>query len=47
MQSQNIAIVFGPTLLWPECESLNMAMTTVFQNQVIEFLVQEWIDLYL
>uniref|UniRef100_A0A7M5XIR9 Rho GTPase activating protein n=1 Tax=Clytia hemisphaerica TaxID=252671 RepID=A0A7M5XIR9_9CNID len=46
MHSQNIAIVFGPTLMWPETDSINVAMTTVFQNQVIEFLVQEWNDVY-
>ncbi|KAG5203064.1 hypothetical protein JEQ12_002647, partial [Ovis aries] len=33
MSVQNVAIVFGPTLLRPETEEASMPMTMVFQNQ--------------
>ena len=46
MRSQNLAIVFGPTLLWPEHESENVAMTTIYQNQIIEFLLLECSTMY-
>ena len=39
MQAQNMAIVFGPTLMWPAQESANMALTLVCQNQVVEILI--------
>ena len=39
MQSQNLSIVFGPTLLWPEHESLDMTTTTVYQSLIIELLL--------
>lgn len=40
MQIPNLAIVFGPTLMWPEIESTNMAIDLMQQNMVIEaFLV--------
>jgi len=41
MQTQNIAIVFGPTLMWPEVESPNLAVSMVYQGQIVEFLIQE------
>ncbi|KAM4623486.1 rho GTPase-activating protein 27 isoform 1-T1 [Polymixia lowei] len=42
MTVQNVAIVFGPTLLRPEMESANIAMHTVFQNQIVEFILNEY-----
>lgn len=42
MTVQNIAIVFGPTLLKPEVESANITMYMVFQNQIIEFILNEF-----
>jgi hypothetical protein len=42
MQTQNIAIVFGPTLLWPKDEAPNMAVSTVFQNQIVEYILLEY-----
>uniref|UniRef100_A0A3Q4GEE7 Rho GTPase activating protein 27 n=1 Tax=Neolamprologus brichardi TaxID=32507 RepID=A0A3Q4GEE7_NEOBR len=42
MTVQNVAIVFGPTLLRPEMESGNIAMHMVFQNQIVEFVLNEY-----
>ena len=39
MQTQNVAIVFGPTLMWPAQEAANMAVTMVCQNQVVELFI--------
>ncbi|XP_072179233.1 uncharacterized protein [Diadema setosum] len=42
MPAKNLATVFGPTLMWPERESMNMTMATVYQNQVMEFVLLEY-----
>ncbi|CAN9508760.1 unnamed protein product [Ophioblennius macclurei] len=42
MTVQNVAIVFGPTLLRPEMESSNLAMHMVYQNQIVEFILREY-----
>lgn len=42
MHIPNIAIVFGPTLMWPEQESLNMAFDLMQQNLVIECFLSEF-----
>lgn len=42
MTVQNVAIVFGPTLLRPENESNNLTMHMVFQNQIVEFILNEY-----
>ncbi|XP_026771309.3 rho GTPase-activating protein 12 isoform X1 [Pangasianodon hypophthalmus] len=42
MTLQNVAIVFGPTLLKPEMESANITAYMVFQNQIIEFILSEF-----
>ncbi|XP_028263720.1 rho GTPase-activating protein 15 isoform X2 [Parambassis ranga] len=42
MTAQNVAIVFGPTLLRPEMESANIAMHMIFQNQIVEFILNEY-----
>ncbi|KAF0025734.1 hypothetical protein F2P81_022615 [Scophthalmus maximus] len=42
MTVQNVAIVFGPTLLRPEMEGSNIAMHMVFQNQIVEFILNEY-----
>ena len=46
MQIQNVAIVFGPTLLWPERETQDVALTMVCQNQIVEFILQEYKNLF-
>ncbi|XP_030919496.1 rho GTPase-activating protein 27 [Geospiza fortis] len=42
MSVQSIAIVFGPTLLRPASEESNMAMHMVFQNQVVEHILNHY-----
>ncbi|KAF3853870.1 hypothetical protein F7725_014558 [Dissostichus mawsoni] len=42
MTVQNVAIVFGPTLLRPEMELGNITMHMVFQNQIVEFILNEY-----
>ncbi|XP_070707625.1 rho GTPase-activating protein 27 [Pempheris klunzingeri] len=42
MTPQNVAIVFGPTLLRPEMESSNITMHMIFQNQIVEFILNEY-----
>ncbi|CAL8304191.1 unnamed protein product [Lota lota] len=42
MTVQNVAIVFGPTLLRPEVESANIAMHMVFQNQIVELILNQY-----
>ncbi|XP_073992198.1 rho GTPase-activating protein 12-like isoform X2 [Rhodnius prolixus] len=42
MHMANVAIVFGPTLMWPEQESQNMALDLIQQNMVIEALLIDY-----
>ncbi|XP_012727158.2 rho GTPase-activating protein 27 isoform X1 [Fundulus heteroclitus] len=42
MTVQNVAIVFGPTLLRPETETANITMHMVFQNQIVELILNEY-----
>ncbi|XP_028396137.1 rho GTPase-activating protein 15-like isoform X2 [Dendronephthya gigantea] len=43
MHAHNIAIVFGPTLLAPREEQHgNIAVNTVYQNQIVEFILLEY-----
>lgn len=46
MLLQNVAIVFGPTLMWPAVESQNIAITMVYQGQCVEYIVQEYKTLF-
>uniref|UniRef100_A0A671RAH3 Rho GTPase-activating protein 12-like n=1 Tax=Sinocyclocheilus anshuiensis TaxID=1608454 RepID=A0A671RAH3_9TELE len=46
MTVQNVAIVFGPTLLKPEVETANIATYMVFQNQIVEFLLNEFQSIF-
>ncbi|XP_030867237.2 rho GTPase-activating protein 27 isoform X1 [Gorilla gorilla gorilla] len=46
MSVQSVAIVFGPTLLRPEVEETSMPMTMVFQNQVVELILQQCADIF-
>ena len=41
MTCQSIAIIFGPTLLKPEKETGNIAVHTVYQNQIVELILLE------
>ncbi|XP_073533723.1 rho GTPase-activating protein 12 isoform X6 [Phyllobates terribilis] len=42
MTFQSLAIVFGPTLLKPEQETGNIAIHTVYQNQIVELILLEY-----
>ncbi|KAJ7426681.1 hypothetical protein WISP_13644 [Willisornis vidua] len=42
MSVQSVAIVFGPTLLRPPSEEGNMAIHMVFQNQVVEHILNHY-----
>nr|XP_061807352.1 rho GTPase-activating protein 27-like [Nerophis lumbriciformis] len=42
MTVHNVAIVFGPTLLRSDGESGNIAVNTVCQNQIVEFILNEY-----
>ncbi|XP_061110495.1 rho GTPase-activating protein 12-like isoform X1 [Conger conger] len=42
MTAQSLAIVFGPTLLRPEVESLSMAVHMVYQNHLVELILLEY-----
>ncbi|XP_057717425.1 rho GTPase-activating protein 27 [Corythoichthys intestinalis] len=42
MSVQSVAIVFGPTLLRPQCESANMTVHMVFQSQIVELVLNEF-----
>ncbi len=46
MQIQNVAIVFGPTLLSPERPAENVATTLVLQNQIVDFILHEFKRLF-
>ncbi|XP_078280532.1 rho GTPase-activating protein 27-like isoform X2 [Rhinoraja longicauda] len=46
MTSQSMAIVFGPTLLKPEVETGNMAIHMVYQNQIVEFILNQFQHLF-
>ncbi|KAK2861888.1 hypothetical protein Q5P01_001421 [Channa striata] len=42
MTTQNIGIVFGPTLMRPERDIGNMAVNMVYQNQAVELILTEF-----
>uniref|UniRef100_A0AAR2LFR5 Rho GTPase-activating protein 15 n=1 Tax=Pygocentrus nattereri TaxID=42514 RepID=A0AAR2LFR5_PYGNA len=46
MSSQGISIVFGPTLMWPELDTGNMAVNMVYQNQIVEFMLIECQEIF-
>lgn len=46
MHIPNLAIVFGPTLMWPEQESLNMALDLMKQNLVIEAFLLDFDSIF-
>uniref|UniRef100_A0A8C7ZFL8 Rho GTPase-activating protein 15 n=1 Tax=Oryzias sinensis TaxID=183150 RepID=A0A8C7ZFL8_9TELE len=41
MSTQGISIVFGPTLMWPSLDAGNVALNTVYQNHIVEFILIE------
>ncbi|XP_067869313.1 rho GTPase-activating protein 27-like isoform X2 [Heterodontus francisci] len=46
MSFQSMAIVFGPTLLKPETEQGNIAVHMVYQNQIVEFILNRYQHLF-
>uniref|UniRef100_A0A2C9JJM9 Rho GTPase-activating protein 15 n=1 Tax=Biomphalaria glabrata TaxID=6526 RepID=A0A2C9JJM9_BIOGL len=46
MQTQNIAIVFGPTLMWQKEEGGSLAIQTVYQSKIVEFMLLEFNELF-
>lgn len=46
MQTQNIAIVFGPTLLWQQSPGDALAVQTVYQSRIVEFILLEYNELF-
>ncbi|KAG8573541.1 hypothetical protein GDO81_012451 [Engystomops pustulosus] len=46
MTVQSLAIVFGPTLLKPEQETGNIAIHTVYQNQIVELILLEYSSIF-
>ncbi|XP_048237240.1 rho GTPase-activating protein 12-like isoform X4 [Haliotis rufescens] len=46
MQTQNVAIVFGPTLMWSDGEAGGMAVMTIIQSKVVEYVLLEYDRLF-
>uniref|UniRef100_A0A4W3ICI8 Rho GTPase-activating protein 27-like n=2 Tax=Callorhinchus milii TaxID=7868 RepID=A0A4W3ICI8_CALMI len=46
MSSQSMAIVFGPTLLRPEVETGSMALYMAHQNQIVDFILNNFKQLF-
>uniref|UniRef100_A0A0B7A6W8 Rho GTPase-activating protein 12 n=1 Tax=Arion vulgaris TaxID=1028688 RepID=A0A0B7A6W8_9EUPU len=46
MQTQNVAIVFGPTLLWQLSPVEGLAVQTVYQSRIVEFILLEYNELF-
>ncbi|XP_046580481.1 rho GTPase-activating protein 12-like isoform X2 [Haliotis rubra] len=46
MQTQNVAIVFGPTLMWSNGEAGGMAVMTIIQSKVVEYVLLEYDRLF-
>ncbi|XP_067649341.1 rho GTPase-activating protein 12-like isoform X2 [Haliotis asinina] len=46
MQTQNVAIVFGPTLMWSDGDAGGMAVMTIIQSKVVEYVLLEYDRLF-
>ena len=46
MQISNLAIVFGPTLMWTATASLNLALDMMQQNIVVEALLNHFKEIF-
>lgn len=42
MKAQNVAIVFGPTLMWSKKESFNLATNLILQNRLMEHILNDF-----
>jgi hypothetical protein len=45
MDEANLAIVFGPTLMWPEMDSLDMASDMMQRNLIVQALLQNFFQI--
>jgi hypothetical protein len=45
MDEANLAIVFGPTLMWPEMDSADMASDMMKRNLIVQALLKEFEDI--
>ncbi|GFS12312.1 rho GTPase-activating protein 12 [Elysia marginata] len=46
MQVQNVAIVFGPTLMWQQEEGGSLAVSTMYQSKIVEYMLLEYATLF-
>ncbi|EDO49474.1 predicted protein, partial [Nematostella vectensis] len=46
MHAQNLAIVWGPNMMRPRYDAGNIAMNMVYQNQIVEFLLLEYDEIF-
>ncbi|XP_052811277.1 rho GTPase-activating protein 12-like isoform X3 [Mya arenaria] len=46
MAAHQLAIVFGPTLIWPETSTMNLATSMVYQSQIVEFVLLEYKNIF-
>ena len=46
MQAHQLAIVFGPTLIWPQVQSNNLATSMVYQSRIVEYVLMEYKNIF-
>ncbi|KAL3832102.1 hypothetical protein ACJMK2_023824 [Sinanodonta woodiana] len=46
MNSYSVAIVFGPSLIWPEIEAANLATSIVYQSKIVEYILVEYKNIF-
>nr|XP_034317761.1 rho GTPase-activating protein 15 isoform X11 [Crassostrea gigas] len=46
MQVHNVAIVFGPTLIWPETVTPNLAANMIYQSRIVEYCLLEYKNIF-
>ena len=46
MGAHQLAIVFGPTLIWPEVQQQNLATSMVYQSRIVEYVLLEYPKLF-
>lgn len=46
MQAHQLAIVFGPTLIWPEKQTHHLATSMVYQSRIVEYILLEYQNIF-
>ncbi|XP_048756113.2 rho GTPase-activating protein 12-like isoform X25 [Ostrea edulis] len=46
MQVHSVAIVFGPTLIWPETVTPNLAANMIYQSRIVEYCLLEYKNIF-